>query len=524
MDASTPTPAISLPAVTQVSAGTSHTAARATDGSVWVWGSSGSGELGDGSYAARPLPVAVAWPGTATRIAAGFFHSLALDDRGSVWAWGGNTSGELGDGTQRSRLVPTAVVGLPAISAIAGGSEFSLALDATGSVWSWGQSSNGRLGKGETQSFSYPTPATITGLPTVAAIAAGSGHGLALARNGAVWAWGFNNYGQLGNGTRTDQSRPVAVQGLSNIVAIAGGSFHSLALDAQGQIWAWGNGYLGQLGTGTDSDSLIPLRITGLRNVVEISAFEHTSYARTADGQIWAWGRNELNQLGTGWQVDWNPTPAPITTVGDFASMAAGNGTLLALRRDGSVWSWGGNDHGELGDGSYAMRTVPGLAVNSTLSNILDLDPAVPNTIPGNLLPPYLLNAQRSGDVSKLSLSVDVRGLFGAAKSGAQTLKTTKNAVGNYNLYIAANAKVGGQFAWYQLNANRSWGAMQWPMSQFLSNVRLDSTADSILINILESADVSTLGGSNIYVGYGTNPDEMLQANRYRAVMTIPSQ
>ena len=132
------------------------------------------------------------------------------------------------------------------------------------------------------------------------AIAAGGYHSLALDGTGAVWTWGDNEFGQLGDGTTTNRFAPVTVSGLSNVVTVAAGQYHSLALDATGIVWAWGRNDAGQLGDGTTTDRPAPVQVGGLSNVVAIAAGEHHSVALCADGTIWAWGANDAGQLGDG--------------------------------------------------------------------------------------------------------------------------------------------------------------------------------------------------------------------------------
>jgi alpha-tubulin suppressor-like RCC1 family protein len=204
----------------------------------------------------------------AQTIAGGCFHSLAVCSDSTARAWGNNFEGQLGDGTNfNSSNVPVSVSSLTGIIAIAGGGyQHSFALKNDGTVWAWGHNSSGQLGNGTFINTTVPVP--VSSLTAVTAIAGGGGHSLALKNDGTAWAWGRNFFGQLGNGTNTDSNVPVQVSNLSGVSAIAAGGLkdfeHSLALKNDGTVWAWGFNGFGQLGNGTNTSSNVPVQTTGL--------------------------------------------------------------------------------------------------------------------------------------------------------------------------------------------------------------------------------------------------------------------
>ncbi len=367
--------------VTMLASGAHHALALKSDGTVWSWGYNVSGALGDGSTTDRTLPVEVVGPGGsgafsgATSIAAGTNFSLALKSDGSVWAWGNNDGGELGDGTSTQRHTPTEVVGpggtgtLTGVTAVAAGYHHALALKSDGTVWAWGENGFGQLGDGTTTE--RMTPVQVVQLQGVIAIAAGSDHSLALTSDGSVWAWGANASGQLGDGATADRSAPVRVSGLSGVTAIAAGAAHSLALRSDGTVWAWGSNGFGQLGDGTTTDRHAPVRVAGLKDSIGIIAAggDH-SFAidrSVQTNELWAWGLNNEGQLGDGSTTDRHtPVARQFLGAGDVEAakiaVAAGGEFSLALENDGTVWSWGYNGDGELGDDSTANRDAPGMA------------------------------------------------------------------------------------------------------------------------------------------------------------------
>jgi len=273
------------------------------NGTVWAWGYNGSGQLGNGTTTNSSVPVQVSsLTSGITAVASGDDHSLAIQN-GSVWAWGMNYYSQLGDGTTVfQRNVPVQVSGLTSsMTAIAGGGEHSLAIQ-NGGLWAWGNNGYGQLGDGTTTNRNVPVQ--VSGLTNgVTVVAGGYMHSLAI-QNGAVWAWGRNNYGQLGNGTTSGYSAnkiPAQVSGLtSSVTAIAGGMYHSLAVKEDSTVWAWGYNLYGQLGDGTTTQRNAPVQVSGLANIVAIAAGDYSSYALSADGSIWSWGYNTYGQLGIG--------------------------------------------------------------------------------------------------------------------------------------------------------------------------------------------------------------------------------
>src|SRR3989344_4779103 len=276
----------------------SHSVAVLSDGTVWSWGNGSFGQMGNNTgNATNSTPVQATGISTAVAVAAGSDHTLALLSDGTVRAWGYNGSGQLGDGTTLTRLTPVTVSGLTNIIAIGAGGQHSLAVKSDGIVWTWGSNISGQLGDG-TITF-RPAPVQVSGITTATKVDGGNAHSIALLTDGTVRSWGLNVSGQLGDGTTTDRLTPVQVSGLSGITDIGAGANYSLARKSDGTAWGWGVNSGGQLGDGTTTGRLTPLQVSGLLNVSSVSGGQNHSLAINANTAV-AWGFNGSGQLGDG--------------------------------------------------------------------------------------------------------------------------------------------------------------------------------------------------------------------------------
>lgn len=231
------------------------------------------------------------------------------------------------------------------------------ALAQVGTVWAWGYNESGQLGDGTTTFRSLPVQSGS--LTQVVAVSAGFGHSLALRSDGTVWAWGRNAEGQLGDGTTQGRLQPAVVPSLSNVVAVSAGLRHSLALRTDGTVWAWGYNLVGQLGDGTTTNRLVPVQVSGLTHVVGISAGRAFSLALRADGTVWAWGVNSGGELGIDTWDPYEVVPVQVLHVKHVVQVAAGGYHALALTQSGHVWAWGSNSDGRIGDGTNTQRRAP---------------------------------------------------------------------------------------------------------------------------------------------------------------------
>jgi alpha-tubulin suppressor-like RCC1 family protein len=252
--------------VTALAAGSYHTCALTEAGTVQCWGYNANGQLGRGNLTNSVVPATVtALAGTATALVAGAQHTCALISGGAMQCWGNNANGQLGDGSTTRATEPVTVKNLSgAAMAMAAGSNHSCALTSTGVVQCWGYNATGQLGNDTTTHSAVPV--TVSGVNgTVSMLAAGNAHTCALGSSGAVQCWGGNNYGQLGNGGTTNSSVAVAVTGLGGAASVLKAGYgHNCIVTTSGAAQCWGYNLYGQLGNGSTANATAPVDVTGL--------------------------------------------------------------------------------------------------------------------------------------------------------------------------------------------------------------------------------------------------------------------
>ncbi len=280
--------------------------------------------------------------------------------------------------------------GIAGAGSLSGGGLHSLAAATDQpSGYAWGSNREGQVGATGTRNprkypFAWTPPATTRAVQAAAAppvlqqVASGGRHSVALGADGTVWTWGYNGHGELGDGTTTDRDTPAPVPGLRDVIAVAAGATHSLALTRDGQVWAWGNNDHRQLGineyssyeartpqrvlTVVPGDETRPDTFPPLAGVVAIAASATHSAAVTADGALWTWGGNQWGQLGSGttWDAGTAQRVAGLEAVARL--VAGGDDTTaytLVQTRAGTVWGWGNNRQCQLGESAWERQTTP---------------------------------------------------------------------------------------------------------------------------------------------------------------------
>ena len=352
--------------VTKLAAGNDHTCALMTDGTLQCWGDNADGQVGDGTdFPSRPPRTVIGLNGRVVAIATGGNHSCALLVGGTLNCWGRNSSGQLGDGTTDERLIPVAVVGLPmAPTALAGGDAHSCALFPGGALFCWGNNSSGQLGNGTTNDSLAPV--AVMGLATgVVEIVAGFQHSCARLTNGDVHCWGDNSRGQLGNDSQNGSNVPVTVVGLSRpAIALAAGFDHTCAVLQDGDVECWGDNARGQLGDGTRDMQIKPVAVQELSDdIASLAAGRYHTCALAIDGDVHCWGSSNRGQLGNG-SLESSRTPIRVRTLGEDAmAIAAGEEHTCAILQSDAMRCWGSNRDRQLGEGSPGLYSVPRLLI-----------------------------------------------------------------------------------------------------------------------------------------------------------------
>lgn len=368
---------VPLTGVKQIVSGDIHTCVLLKTDSMLCWGNNTFGQFGNGTInnnaTTIPIPV-TGLTSKAVEITAGYGHTCALLETGDVKCWGLNSYGQLGDGTKTNRNTPVTVTGLlGAAMAISAGYSHTCALLKTGGIQCWGHGGHGQLGNSKTVDSVIPD--LVTGLSSgVKMVKASTYNTCALLNTGEVRCWGYNHYGQLGNGTRVSNQAPVAVTGLSGAMAIAVGRQHSCALLNTGEVKCWGDNFAGQVGNNTVVTTnwlaIVPINTIGVSNATAISTLDSHSCALLTTGRISCWGVNNYGQIGNGTtigsDIPQNGVPSgvykPVSVIGlksSVETITTGAAHTCALLNNSEVQCWGMNNNGQLGNGTSTNSSTP---------------------------------------------------------------------------------------------------------------------------------------------------------------------
>ena len=346
---------------TQVALGGQSTCALRTDSSLWCWGSNSYGQILLSSTSSRLTPVqlvGIAW----SQVSCGQTHSCALRSDATLSCWGNNGSGQLGATTSSLSSVQTEVPGA-LWQSVATGSYQSCGIMTDGTLWCWGDNTNGQLGIGSTLPATAPTQVAGQGWSQVSTKYL---HTCAVKQDGTLWCWGLNSNLQIGSSSVSFSVVPSQLAG-TGWTQVTTGLYHSCGMMNDGTVWCWGGNNSGQLGnasipTLSTAQTSDPVQVTGgpWKNV---SAGQSHTCAVALDGSLWCWGDNSRGQLGDKTQT-LKPTPVSISVSGQtWVTVLAGTSHTCALAASGSLWCWGDNTAGQLGIGSNEARLSPARVV-----------------------------------------------------------------------------------------------------------------------------------------------------------------
>ena len=294
-----------------------------------------------------------------TSVSTGRYSSLALNTGGSLFGLGRNWAGQLGVGDTGVRNQAVLIGSDSDWANVSSGYRVSSAIKTDGSLWTWGANPYGQLGHGDDE-FDKTIPTRVGGLNDWRRLSVGYMHIMALKTDGTLWTWGRNNVGQLGDGSTILKPRPIQVGVDADWKDISAGEDNSMAVKTDGTLWSWGDNTYGLLGFGNQVGSRIPAQVGTDTNWGVVSAGRRHAMAIKIDGTLWACGSNAYGALGTGEEPE-NLTLSfvQVGLASDWARVSSGANHTIALKEDGTFWSWGSNFYGQLGQGDFISRTSP---------------------------------------------------------------------------------------------------------------------------------------------------------------------
>jgi alpha-tubulin suppressor-like RCC1 family protein len=383
-----------------------HACAQRDDDTTWCWGAGGNGQLGDGQRREALVPVreASSWTqaavtaestcfigpdltlacrgddtygqlgtggaGRATealgmvaggpwvRMSGGRSFVCAIDEGSRLWCWGQGVYGQLGNGSGAGSPIPVIVDGVRTWSAVSGGGEFACGVDGGGVLSCWGYNVYGQLGNGSTVQANTPVP--VAGLPAQVwrAVSAGSYHACAIDQLGLLRCWGYNAYGQVGNGSTITVPAPAQIT-TEAWTAVSAGLTHTCGIRPPGTLWCWGSNSRGELGDGgaNPTGSLVPVRIGNSEDWLEVAAGQQLTCGVRAGGSLWCWGLGDWGTLGNGAVAD-TDEPTQVGTDAGWSRLVLRHLHACAVR-DGTTWCWGQNRSGQLGSSPWRLSPAP---------------------------------------------------------------------------------------------------------------------------------------------------------------------
>ena len=334
-----------------LSAGDIHAAAIRENGQTYAWGSSTYGEAGKtggGNFLSNDLHT-VRNPqkiiDDSVYVSAGTGHTAAIKSDGTLWTLGDSHYGQLGNGSNIDNSLSKVMDDVIMVST---GMYHTAAIKSDGSLWTWGRNNKYQLGDGTNTDRAEP----VKIMDGVAAVSAGGEHTAVIKTDGSLWTWGENEKGQLGDGTYTDRETPVKV--MDNAAAVLASGANTAAVKDDGSLWIWGENSFLKIGDETVSANNTPVKV--MDDVDEAAIGASHAVILKNDGTVWTLGKNSNGELGNGTKES---VTEPVQIMEGAVSVAAGNGFSAAMKANGTVWTWGSNNYGQLGDGATKNLSSP---------------------------------------------------------------------------------------------------------------------------------------------------------------------
>lgn len=377
-----------------LAAGTGLSCAVRTDARVLCWGDGTDGGLGTGSNTSSNVPVVVAGLTGAVSVTTGGAYACALTSDGAVSCWGRNFGGQLGTGDTDNSNTPVRVEKIPPMRAIAAGNGLgTCGISNAGQVWCWGGFTYGVTPRRLTRAGGVP-------LAGVVSISAGGGHGCALTSAAQVYCFGSDVTGATGPGALDGDVRRVAAA--DGALAVAAAGAHSCALTPARTVLCWGANGRGQLGTGQSSaNSPTPVTVAGLSDVTAIAGGTGNGItcARRVDTTLWCWGENSSGELGNGITQAFSASPTQVVGLSGVTAVSAGFAHTCALLADGGARCWGFNFSGQVGNGTNVATNVPAVVSGLTVKQPVGGPPVVSESGGGfeSLVPARVMDTRTGG-------------------------------------------------------------------------------------------------------------------------------
>jgi len=344
---------------------------------LWLWGYNGNSQLGENVSIRRSSPVQTVSGGTNWKqVSGGESTTAAIKTDGTLWLWGNNVMGQLGDNTSvlKSSPVQTVAAGTN-WKQVSAGYINCAAIKTDGTLWTWGSNKyndnvadSGQLGNNLQTSRSSPVQ-TVSGGTNWKQVSAGGFHMSAIKTDGTLWTWGHNLYGQLGNNTITKKSSPIqTISGGTNWKQVGSSILNTAAIKTDGTLWTWGYNTQGQLGDNTTVDKSSPVQtVAGGTNWKMVACGVYVTTGIKTDGTLWTWGYNVYGALGDGTAGNFTDKSSPVQTVAggtNWKQVASGRYFSSAIKTDGTLWTWGYNGdpdflYGQLGDNTTVNKSSP---------------------------------------------------------------------------------------------------------------------------------------------------------------------
>ena len=415
----------------KISTGYSHTMAIRTDGTLWTWGLNNLGAFGNNTNLNTTVPIyspiQVGTLNNWSNVQVGFDYTHAIKTDGTIWGWGNNSNANIGDNSTTTRSSPVQIGTLNTWTDIYNGLgvvDVSIAKKSDNTLWGWGWDLYGQLGKGTVTNknsspiqlksdkswkvaipgenilsvidtngilyasglltnyaagydFNKLSPVQIGTLSNWKSFSAGGSHTIAISQSGSLWGFGLNTNGQLGDRTIVDKNSPVQIGTLTTWVSASAGASHTMALKSDGTIWGWGQNTLSQLGDGTSFNRSSPVQIGTLANWVSVSSGGAHTLALKNDGTLWSWGYNGTGELGGNISTFSRNSPVQVGGDTNWSKISAGAGVSFALKTNGTIWGWGDNSQGAVGDNTNVTRSSPvQIGTRNDWTNISEGNPA----------------------------------------------------------------------------------------------------------------------------------------------------